>query len=117
MPLFAGMTPLVATPTPGLIVEAMRPRDLNLGQRIVAIISLAGVFRVVGGYVVSRNAVEGGWFNYVPLSEVPSFSTGWSLGATLVWVLLIAAWGAFSIWLLGLPYSRTGRGPDKEHSA
>ncbi|MDQ4068089.1 MAG: hypothetical protein M3203_01210 [Actinomycetota bacterium] len=91
----------------------MRPRGLNFGQRVVAIISLAGVFRVVGGHIVTRNAAEGGWINYVPLSEVP-FSTGWSLGATLVWVLLIAAWGGFSIWLLGLPYSPTGRGSDTE---
>ncbi len=98
------------------MVDAMRPRGLNLGQRIVAIISLGGVLRVVGGYIVSRNATEGGWFNYVPLSDVPSFSTGWSLGATLVWVLLIAAWGAFSIWLLGLPYNRTGRRSDTEGS-
>ena len=95
----------------------MRPQDLNLGQRIVAIIALAAVFRVVGGYFVSRNAPSGGWFNYVPLSGVPAFSTGWSLGATLVSVFLIAAWGAFSIWLLGLPYRPAERRSDTEGSS
>ena len=94
----------------------MRPRDLNLGQRIVAVISLAAVFRVIGGYIVSRNVAKGGWFSYAPLSEVPSFSTGWSFGATLVWLLLIAAWGVFSIWLLGVPYDRTGGRSDSERS-
>ncbi|MFN2505311.1 MAG: hypothetical protein ABR540_13990 [Acidimicrobiales bacterium] len=90
----------------------MRPRDLNLAQRVVVMISLAGILRVVGSYIVTRNAAEGGWFNYVPLSEVPPFATPWSFGSALVWVLLIAAWGVVSIWLLGLPYTRPGRPSD-----
>ena len=93
----------------------MRPRDLNVGQRVVAIISLAGFLRVVGAYFVGRNTAEGGWFSYAPLSsEVRSLSTGRSFGTTLVWIFLIVVWGVASIWLLGLPYSSSGGSPDIE---
>jgi heme/copper-type cytochrome/quinol oxidase subunit 1 len=89
----------------------MHPRKLNLGQRIVAIISLAALLRVVGDYIVSPNPPDGGWFNYVPLSDVPSFSRA-SLGAVFVWALLIAAWAIASIWLLGLSHNRSAGTPD-----
>lgn len=93
----------------------MRPRDLNFGQRVVAIVSLAAVLRVTGAYIIGRNTLEGGWFSYAPLSsEVPYFSTGRSFGTTLVWVFLIVVWAVASIWLLGLPYTRSGGSSDRE---
>lgn len=91
-----------------------RAASLNLGQRIVAVVALAGLLRAIGGDVVTqlRRPIEEGWFSYAPLSE-EVFDPGgfpyggWrSLAATLVWIVLVAVWGAISIWLLGLPYGR-----------
>ncbi len=86
---------------------------LNLAQRIVAVVALAGVFRAVGDYVVTQLASpESGWFNYAPLSEAVFPDSGFPRGGwrgvamTLVWIALAAVWGAVSIRLFGLPYGR-----------
>ena len=89
----------------------------NLAQRIVTVIALAGLLRTIGVHLVEQLARDGGWFSYAPLSEGPPFDgpyTGWrSVGATLVWIVLIVAWAAFSIWLFGLPHQRDAdAGPD-----
>ncbi len=98
-----------------------RLASLNLGQRIVAVVALAGLLRTIGAYVVTqlRRPIDDGWFNYAPLGAefIPDsgFPTGgWRTAlATVVWIVLIAAGGAISIWLLGLPYRRdTDSGSD-----
>ena len=93
-----------------------RAASLNLAQRIVAVVALAGLLRVVGSYVVTqlKRPIEEGWTSYAPLTvEVidPGLPYGgWrTVAATLVWIVLITAWAVSSIWLLGLPY---GRDPD-----
>jgi len=85
---------------------------LNLAQRIVAVVALAGLLRTVGNYVVTQLTSPGsGWFGYAPLTEGP-FPDGFPRGGwrevamTLVWLVLIAVWAAVSMWLLGLPHAR-----------
>lgn len=80
---------------------------LNLAQRIVAVIALAGLLRTIGNLLTSP---EAGWFSYAPLTAaVPDDFPrgGWrAVAMTLVWLALITLWGAISIWLLRLPSTR-----------
>ncbi len=82
-----------------------RLQTLNLGQRIVLVIALAGVLSTVGSYTVKGRAGEGGWFAYTPLMGegfLPFADQGWHpVPAALLWVALIALWAAASVWLLG----------------
>ena len=95
-----------------------RLASLNLAQRIVAVVALAGLLRAIGDYAVTQLPSEGGWFGYAPLTEAVFPDTGFFQGgwrafvATLIWVVLIAAWAAVSLWLLGLPYGPYGRDAD-----
>ena len=85
---------------------------LNLAQRIVAVVALAGLLRTIGDYAVGQlTSPAGGWFGYAPLSEELFRDTfprdAWrGVATTLVWMVLISAWGAASVWLLGRPYAQ-----------
>ncbi len=94
---------------------------LDIAQRIVAVVALAGLLRTLGAYVVDqiRGPLDGGWFAYAPLTDARFLDRRLPYGSwrtvvvTLVWLALIAAWAAVSIWLLGLPHARdTDAGPD-----
>jgi hypothetical protein len=87
----------------------VHPRDLGLGQRIVVIVALAGVFRLIGEQIVARVVDNSGWFGYAPLIALPSSEPSWA--PTVVGVVLVVVWAAVSIWLLGLPYGG-GNKPD-----
>lgn len=83
-----------------------RLQALNLGQRIVLVIALAGALRTVGTYTVNRRGGDG-WSAYVPLTERAYHSVGdpgWHpVAAALLWLALITLWAAVSVWLLGGP--------------
>ncbi len=82
---------------------------LNLAQRIVAVVALAGALRIVAGYIVAEfvESPDAGWFSYTPLgADLPSAGPRPFLAA-LVWLLATSVWASVSIWLLGLPYVRS----------
>ena len=90
-----------------------RLQRLNLAQRIVVVVALAGMLRAVAGYVVAEFVEHpaAGWVAYSPLTaDVPSAGPRPFL-ATLVWLAATALWGAASVWLLGLPSGRATHDP------
>lgn len=87
-----------------------RLRRLAFAQRVVVIIALAGMLRVIAGYIVASVESDSGWFGYAPLSRATYPSTpSWPYALSFA---LIAFWAAVSVWLLGLPYENNdGRSP------
>lgn len=79
-----------------------RLQALNLGQRAVLVVALAGVLRTVGSYMIGTRSGE--WFSYAPNSGVAfSPDVGMDrLPAAVLWTILTALWAAASVWLLGL---------------
>ena len=83
-----------------------RIKALNLGQRIVVIVALAGFLRMVGSYTINLLAPGDGWFAYVPSSPetyMPPETHGWH---PLLWAALVVVWALASVWLLGLSRHR-----------
>jgi hypothetical protein len=83
----------------------VRLRHLNLSQRIVVVVALAGILRVLGSYVLLRFVLDDageGFFGYVPLTRASPANTS-SIPEVTVWLVTIAVWACASLWLLGLP--------------
>ena len=80
---------------------------MNLGQRIIVIISLGMALAVGGSYIVNGGG-DSGWVGYAPLTtaiSVPGLSPALRL---VVWLGLIAIWALASVVLLRSPRSRGG---------
>jgi hypothetical protein len=73
---------------------------LNLAQRIVVVIGLAGVLDVVRDWIVNRGTGDG-WFNYAPNSGA-AFPAGHapSGGDHVVTIMFVVVWAIASAWLL-----------------
>jgi heme/copper-type cytochrome/quinol oxidase subunit 1 len=92
-------------------VAVSRVPHLNLGQRIVLVIALAGVLYIVGSYVTSIGQ-RFGWVGYAPLSSqgyapltTGSFSGLHPWVRLVVWLGLTVIWAGCSVALLRSPSS------------
>ena len=74
---------------------------LNLAQRIVIVIGLAGLLHTIRDWIVNR-PVQGGWFNYAPSSAMAFSPHGWSssTGDHLLTLAFVLVWVLGSVWLL-----------------
>ena len=73
-------------------------RRLNLGQRIVIVVALAGILKYVGDWLTSLGSFVTGWTGYAPLQIRPP---GLTFGVrVLTWIGLVVVWGLLSVWVL-----------------
>jgi heme/copper-type cytochrome/quinol oxidase subunit 1 len=84
---------------------------MNLGQRVIIIISLGLALGAAGSFIVNLGE-DGGWFAYAPLTEA-TYPPGIGLPSwarLVVWLVLITIWGLASVRLLRSPKrdDRTG---------
>jgi heme/copper-type cytochrome/quinol oxidase subunit 1 len=79
---------------------------MNLGQRIIVVISFGMALAVAGSYIVNSGNV--GWFGYAPLTGA-IYEPGPSSAVRLVvWFVLIAIWALASVVVLRSPKARGG---------
>jgi hypothetical protein len=80
-----------------MLIAVSRVRGLNLGQRIVLVIALAGALYFVGLFVTSLET--SGWVAYAPLSRVANAPfSGDNLSGLHPWVRLVVWLGLTVIW-------------------
>jgi len=71
-------------------------RRLNLGQRIVIVVALAGILKYVGDWLTSLGSFVTGWTGYAPLRP-PGLTYPERI---LIWIGLVVVWGLASVWVL-----------------
>jgi heme/copper-type cytochrome/quinol oxidase subunit 1 len=77
---------------------------LNLGQRIIIVIALAGVITLIGDWATGAGTVYG-WVAYAPLSRAAGPSWFASHWRDLYWILMVLVWAGASLLVMRSPRS------------
>ncbi len=79
----------------------MLATPLNLPQRIVLVVALAGSLGLLGEWVTGGGSSLSGWTGYAPVSVYNTYAGGLQPWArVLVWLGFILVWIVASLWLL-----------------
>jgi heme/copper-type cytochrome/quinol oxidase subunit 1 len=88
-------------------------RTLNRGQRVVLVVALGAGLDVACSWLTASDRLTG-WTGYAPLSTSSTFAgpfpTMPAWAQIVIWLALIAVWGAVSLWLLRSAVSRAKGG-------